>query len=169
MSDPVDPHDGPMAPKLSEAERAEIITLIESGKSCNDVAKTVGRSSDTVSRIAREIGWTFGRTNLASAREARSAYSAEKRAEIAASMTEHAERILRQLVEPHTAFNFGGKDNDYNERTFDLPPADAAFTIARTARELVRTVLDIDRHDNRGDTVGSAFDAFLEHMMGGGE
>jgi hypothetical protein len=156
-----------MAKALSQEERDEIIDLLPTGKSAREIAALTGRAVDTVSRIARSVGHDFGRPNLARAQEAKSAYSAERRALLAAKLTEEAELLLEQLHEPYTVFNFGGKENTYNEAQFDEPPVDAKFTIIRGAREALRTVLDIDRHDNRNDDNLAAVDQWLRSIVGG--
>lgn len=155
-----------MAKPLTDTERERIADLCRQGKTCTAIAREVGRSPDTISRIARQIGHRFGHTNAARAREARSAYSAERRAELAARFTEEAERLLDQMHQPHLAFNFGGKDNDYNERTLPEPPVEAKRMLMQAAREAIRTVLDIDRHDNRADHGASVVDDWLRSVIG---
>lgn len=155
-----------VAKPLTDHERQEILDLLASGKSCRQIAAEVGRSNDTVSRIAASVGHSFGQSNLARAHEARSAYSAERRALLAARFTEAAEKLLAQLEQPHVAFSFGGKENTYAEHTFDEPDAATKFTLVRGAREAMRTVLDIDRHDNRAEDGLAAVDAWLRDMLG---
>lgn len=167
VDEPVENDASRMPAKISDAERQAIVDLLPSGMSAAKIAKQVGRSIQTVSRIAQAEGHRWGDTNLAHAHEARSAYSAERRAEIAARFTEECDRLLDELHGEYLVFNFGGKDNTFEERTLVEPPTEAKRQLIQAAREAMRTVLDIDRHDNKGDTVGSAFDAFLERMMGG--
>lgn len=155
-----------MAAKLTDDEREAIEELIRSGLSRNDIVERCGRSNGTVTRIAREIGWTFGQTNLAHAHDARSAYSAERRAELAARFTEECERLLDQLHEPHLAFNFGGKDNTYEEHELDEPPVDAKRALIQSAREAMRTVLDISRHDEKADEGAAVVDQWLRGVIG---
>lgn len=158
----------PMAAPLTDDERQRIVALLGEGKSARAIADEVGRSTDTVSRIARAIGHDFGRTNLARAQDARSAYCAERRALIAARMTEECELLLDQLHQPHLAYSFGGKDNTYEEHELSEPPVDAKRALIQSARECVRTVLEIDRHDNKSEGT-SAFEAFLATVFGVGE
>lgn len=141
----------PMAPKLTDDERTNIVDLCRSGLSCNEVAKQVKRAPSTVSMVAEAAGWTFGRLNVDRACEARSAYSAERRAVIAARLTEETERLLDQMREQHVAFNFGGKDNTYAEEVMAEPPVEAKRALMQTVREAMRTVLDIDKHDTKAD------------------
>lgn len=159
--------------RVSDAERAQILAWLDEGLSRNEVAKRSGRSNDTVSKIARSVGHDFlaaaddrTRAALDRAHEARSAFCAERRATIAARLTDEAEKLLDQLHEPHVAFNFGGKENTYAEVTHPEPPVDAKRALIQSTREAMRTVLDIDRHDNRADEGAAAVDGWLRSIMG---
>lgn len=139
---------------VTDQERERIVALIRSGLKRNDIVEQTGRGGATITRIAKSIGWDWmsiadarTQTTLARAHEARSAYSAERRAVIAATFTERAEQLLADMEREFVAFNFGGKDNTYAEHAMDRPPVDARFTMVRAAREAMRTVLEIDRHD----------------------
>ena len=46
------------------------------------------------------------------------------------------------------------------------PPVDATRAMVQSVRDLVRTVLDIDRHDNRHEDGLSAVDQWLRGIMG---
>lgn len=157
----------PMAPPLTDTERAQIRQLIEAGHGCVQIAKTVGRSNDTISRIAKAMGHTFGESNLARAHAARSAYSADRRAALAAKATERAGEMLERMAGRYLVFNFGGRDNTYEEHELAQPPTEAQRALAATFRDLMRTVLDVDRHDNADKGVSSAFDDWLQQMTGG--
>lgn len=47
------------------------------------------------------------------------------------------------------------------------PPVEAKRQLVQAAREALRTVLDIDRHDNRNDEGLAAVDAWLRDIAGG--
>lgn len=64
--------------------------------------------------------------------------------------------------------NFGGKDNTFNEKTLDEPPTEAKFTMVRAVGQAMKTVLEIDKHDNRDSENLSGFDAWWAAMMGEG-
>lgn len=138
-----------MPPPISDEKRAKILALCEAGNSCRSIAKEVGVSHDTVSRIAATIGHVFGRTNLARAREARSAFCAEVRADAAAKAQERVmELLLERMGEDQQEVVKGGED------------AGCVVTRKANARDwrdwasavsvLQRTVLDVDKHDNAG-------------------
>ena len=65
---------------------------------------------------------------------------AERRARLAENLLGHAERLARSLTEPHVAFNFGGKDNTYNERQMERPDTKSAQTIMTTV------AIALDKH-----------------------
>jgi hypothetical protein len=155
-----------VAKRLTDAERAQIIDLLGQGHGCVEIAKQVNRAPDTVSKIAQSIGHSFGDTNLAHAHEARSAYSAERRASIAAKFTDVCERLLDELEGEFLVFNFGGRDNTYEEHTLDQPPVEAKRQLIQAAREAMRTVLEIDKHDNRNDEGLAAVDSWLRDIVG---
>jgi hypothetical protein len=156
-----------VAKPLTADERADIIALLGEGLSANEIARRTRRSTSTVSGIAKTIGHRFGQSNVAHAHEARSAYSAERRAELAARATVEAERLLDRMSGSYVVFNFGGRDNTYEEHTFTEPPVDAMLNLMRAFREAMRTVLDIDRHDNRNDEGLAAVDQWLRDIAGG--
>jgi DNA-binding CsgD family transcriptional regulator len=155
-----------MAKPLTTDERQQIEQLLAEGKSYREIAETVGRSHGTIGKIARTIGHHSGQTNLARAHEARSAYCAERRAVLAARFTEECERLLDELRAPYVAFNFGGKDNTYAEHELAEPDVQAKRLLIQAAREAMRTVLDIDRHDNRAEEGAAAVDDWLRSMIG---
>lgn len=155
-----------MPKPLTDAERDRILDHLATGASCNATAKHFGRSPDTISRIAKKAGHAFGHTSLARAHEARKAYGAEQRATTAARLHEEADRLLDQLHEPHVVWNIGGKDNVYTEHEHPEPDVGAKHTLIRGAREAMRTVLDIDRHDNRQGDVDQAAGLIVDLVDG---
>ena len=156
-----------MPPPISDEKRERIIELCGAGKSCNAIAEQVGVSSSTVSKVAREIGHRFAQVNASRAREAASAYGAERRARIAETFTLRAEELLAEMEGEYLVFNFGGRDNTYEEHTLARPPTEAKRQLIQAAREAMRTVLDIDRHDNRNDEDIDAVSRWLREIVGG--
>ncbi|MFA9432929.1 MULTISPECIES: helix-turn-helix domain-containing protein [unclassified Egicoccus] len=154
---------------LTDNERQRILELVQQGKSYGQVARETGRSQQTVGRIARAAGVAVDQSNLARvvrAQETRRAYGAEARAERLAKLHGRIDRIIDRMGEPHTAFSFGGKDNDYNERRFDEPTSDALRQYAAAVAQLVRAEVDILKYDERGDDDSADVDRWLDHVTG---
>lgn len=157
----------PRGPKLSDDERRQIVEAIQTGEGCKEIADRFGRSTDTVSRIASTIGWRFGELNRKRMHDARSAYAAERRARIAQRLTEESERLLDALSQPFTVYNFGGKDNTFNQHKFDTAPLPARAETVRTIGVAMRTVMEIDKHDNASDEGMAAVDQWLRSLLSG--
>ena len=155
-----------MAKPLTNTERQAIIDALNAGTPYAQIVKTTGRGKSTISRIAKEIGHQAGRSNLARAQESRSAYTAERRAKIAERLTEEAERLLDELRKPWLAYNIGGKDNTFTGKVLPEPSTTAKRELIQAIRDATRTVIDIDRHDNRADEGGAAVDDWLRDMIG---
>ena len=119
---------------VTAKERAEILRRHAVGESRNDIAKAMKRSGQTISRIVAAEGLSFARgEQVIAATKARQVDLAALRAELAVDLTLDAIRLRQQLWEPATVFNFGGKENDYNEHHFDQPPAADKRALMATA------------------------------------
>ncbi|MEU8473751.1 helix-turn-helix domain-containing protein [Streptomyces hygroscopicus] len=110
---------------VTDETRQEVRALHAEGCSRNEIARRLKRSGRTISLIAQDLGLSFDRTATEEATRARQADLAEKRTILAEALIEDAMRLTEQMWEPSTIYNFGGKDNTYEERTVDEPPADA--------------------------------------------
>lgn len=155
---------------LTDDERQRIIELLHAGHSRAAIARQTARSVGTIANVAASIGFRSDQSaalRTQRAREARSAYSAERRAQIAAKATERAMELLEQFDREHLVFSFGGRDNTYAEHTLPEPPVDAKRQMAAAFRDLMRTVLDVDRHDNRAEDDMAAVDQWLRGIVEG--
>lgn len=118
---------------FTDEERAELRRLHAEGLSRNEIARTMRRSSRTISVYAAEEHLLFDRTMTEEATRARKADLEERRVVLAEALQGDAERITEQLWQPHWVFNFGGKDNTYERRLLDEPPADAKKSLMSAA------------------------------------
>lgn len=159
-------HNDNMAAKLTDDEKAHILELCRQGETCTQIARITGRSATTISNIAKANGHRFGHTNAARAREARSGYTAERRALQAARLADEIDRLLTDMRSPAKAFNFGGSDNIYNEVVLPEPTNADKRALMQAVRDAMRTVLDIDRHDNKADQGASDVDRYLRDLIG---
>ncbi|MFF8656814.1 helix-turn-helix domain-containing protein [Streptomyces huasconensis] len=126
-------------PKISKGglvepeERAEIIRLHSEGRGRNEIARLTRRSQRTVSIICAEEGLTFDVTMTEEATRHRVAQLADRRAMLAEALQDDAERLTEQMWQPAVVFNFGGKDNTYEKREVEEPPADAKKNLMASA------------------------------------
>lgn len=153
-----------MPKPLTEDERTRIVNLLTEGKSYREIAQNIGRSHGAIGKIARSIGHRSGRTNLARARDAKSAFCAERRALAAARAQERLEELLEGM----------GADQPVIVQTpkgpvrLDVPPdARAQRDRASAAATLNRLVLDTDRHDNQAGIGMSQLEAFARSLFSG--
>ncbi|UUN29438.1 helix-turn-helix domain-containing protein [Streptomyces sp. FIT100] len=128
-----------MREPITDADRDQVRRLHSEGKSRNEIARTIGRSGSTVSKIARELDLSFERgPEVVAATEARRVDLAERRARFAESLHKSAERLHAQLFAPCTIGSFGGKDNVWSEQALDRP----TFTDQRQILAAVSTAVD---------------------------
>lgn len=133
-------------------KRDEVLKLHADGMSRNDIARTTGVGAATITRWIKEAGRSFDRTATQAATQARQVDLAERRARIRETYLQRAEELLEQMTRPCVVFNFGGKDNTYNERELDRPPVRdlkdliSAASIATTA-ELRIAAADTNQGD----------------------
>jgi hypothetical protein len=92
----------------------------------NEIARQLGIGTRTVSVYATRLGLTFANAEMTeTATRVRKAQLAARRMDLAEALQEDAERLTEQMWEPAIVYSFGGKDNTYEKRDVDEPPADA--------------------------------------------
>lgn len=122
------------AGKLTDAERVRILELHGEGVSRNAIAREVGRSVGSVTNVVTGAGRTFERSEeTVQATRAAQQDNAAKRAALETRLLDKANDLLDDLDRPHVVFNFGGKENTYEEHTFDRPDVAAKSALVRTA------------------------------------
>lgn len=123
-----------MADGTFQTERGhEARALYEEGYGCNAIAKKLGVGVATISRWAKAEGLTFDRSQTELAVRAHTIDLAEARVMLAQKMVVAASEMLDRLDGPYVVFNFGGRDNDYNEHTLDEPPVEVIRNAVTTA------------------------------------
>lgn len=100
----------------------------------NEIARRLGIGTRTVSVYATRMGLTFDNAEMTeTATRVRKAQLAARRMDLAEALQEDAERLTEQMWEPAKVYSFGGKDNTYEERPVDEPPADAKKALMSAA------------------------------------
>ncbi|WP_405204407.1 helix-turn-helix domain-containing protein [[Kitasatospora] papulosa] len=113
-----------MARPIDDNDRAKVRELHAAGETRNAIARAIGRSFATVSKIARENDppLEFNRAGeVAVATEVRRADLAARRAALALDLQSDAEKLRAQLFAPCTIGAFGGKDNKWEQTDLERP------------------------------------------------
>lgn len=130
-----------MRKPITDADRDQVRRLHAEGKSRNGIARTIGRSGSTVSKIAGEFDppLSFERgPEVVAATDARRVDLAARRALFAERLHESAERLHEQLFAPCTVGAFGGKENEWSQVDLDRPQ----FADQRQILAAVSTAVD---------------------------
>lgn len=122
-----------MPPRLTDEKRAAILADIAAReKSAGRIARDHGVSTSTVSRLAAKTktgdGWQRSKTRAATrAREADLAHIrtelANRRALLAVTLHDVAEREIAKMTQPALYWDWGGKEHSYDERLQPEPHA----------------------------------------------
>lgn len=134
---------------VEAAVRARAIELIKQGIPRNAIARELMIAPSSVSVIAREEELSFDRaTQTASATAARMADLKARRIELIDELVSKAADHLVAIDQPFLAFNFGGKENDYNEHTLDRAPTGDILNLHRAASIALKDARELIRDDD---------------------
>lgn len=129
--------------------RARAIELIGSGLPRNAIARELEIAPSSVSKIATEEGLTFDRANqTASATAARQHDMKVRRLELIDELMSKAADHLVAIDQPFLAFNFGGKENTYEEHTLDRAPTGDLLNLHRAASLALKDARELIRDDD---------------------
>lgn len=111
---------GRWTPELEQQLR----DLHAQGHTLTAIAKQLDRDKGSVSRKAKLMDppLTWDRSATAAATQAKVLSTKARRAQLKSDLLEDAARLRKQLFASTVVFNFGGKDNTYEERTLNQPP-----------------------------------------------
>ncbi len=150
---------------ITDEDRRRVGEHHAAGKYRNAIAKEIGRSGSTVSKIASELGLSFNREATAAATEAKVIDAKAKRADLMNKLLDDAERLRQQLFAPTVIHSFGGKENVYNSKPVDQPLFRDQRDIVQAVNTALSASLRLDLHD--ADNQGlAAVDAWLRGMTG---
>lgn len=129
--------------------RARAIELIDAGTPRNAIARELQIAPSSVSVIARDAGRTFDRaTSTASATAARAHDLKVRRLELIDELMSKAADHLVAIDQPFLAFNFGGKENTYEEHTLERPPTGDLLNLHRAASIALKDARELIRDDD---------------------
>ncbi|MEU3710501.1 helix-turn-helix domain-containing protein [Streptomyces catenulae] len=139
-----------MAEPITARDREGVRRLHAEGQSRNKIARTIGRSAATVSKIARAEGLAFsGGARVAAATEARRADAAARREQLA---DEALDGALGQVTKTT------GADSARDARDH--------ATAARALTEVHARVAELARHTGSGSAGGSMLDKLADALLG---
>lgn len=131
--------------------------------SITEQAKRLKTSRTTVARRRAALGIESDRTQTAAANEARRVDAKARRTAIAEGLLDDAEKLRAQLFAPTVAFNFGGKDNTYEEHHLDEPTFTDKLKIVQAVGVAVDRHIKLVEHDS--DTGISEATSMLEQLF----
>lgn len=134
-------------PPITDHDRQRVRALHAAGWTRNDIAKELGRSGSTISKIAAELGLGFDRKSVAAATEARRVDAKARRVALMHDLLDDANRLRKQMWTPCTIHAFGGRDNVYNSKKVDQPPFREQRDIMYAAGIAIEKSLRLDDHD----------------------
>ncbi|MFF3029136.1 helix-turn-helix domain-containing protein [Microbacterium sp. NPDC057944] len=129
--------------------RARAIELIQAGMPRNAIARELQIAPSSVSKIAADEGLSFDRANqTASATAARQHDLKVRRLELIDELVSKATDHLVAIDQPFLAFNFGGKENTYEEHMLDRAPTGDILNLHRAASLALKDARELIRDDD---------------------
>lgn len=153
-----------------DAKRA--LELAEQGMSCRGIAKELGCAPSTVSRWADRAGVSFDRAQTAAAVKAHTVDLAAGRVRLAEKMLAASETMLDRIDEPYLVYNFGGKDNTFEQAELASAPVEvrrnvittAGITFDKLTRIVEKSDTGLDQAVGVIDTLAAGFSAVAERL-----
>lgn len=118
---------------ISDEQKAQVLALHTEGHARNEIARRVGISAGSVTNICRAAARTFDRSETKQATAARQIDLAAGRIRLAEKMLAASEDMLDRIDDEYVVYNFGGKDNTFEQRTLDSAPVEVRRNIITTA------------------------------------
>ena len=155
---------------ITDTQRAEVLNLHDQGLARNEIARRVGISAGSVTNICRAADRTFDRSETSKATDARKIDLAAGRTRLAEKMLAVAEGMLDSVDQPYLVYNFGGKDNTYEEHLLDSAPFEvrqraltgAGVTFDKLTRIVEKSDTGLERAVGVLDTIAEGFAAAAE-------
>ena len=152
--------------RWSPAEDTELRSLHALGLSLSECARRMGWAPSRVSTHAKTLALTWDRSQTKAATEARVADNKAHRTALESTLLVKAEQLIAQIDQPHVVFNFGGKDNTYEEHLLNRPPTSDIRNLMQSAGIAIDRSLKLADHDGTGGDNAAAVDRWLTFMTG---
>ena len=136
------------AKRITDAERQQIIDTLRETENVRETARRHGRGEASVSRIAKAEGIKpAARARTKSASDARLADNELQLQTVANDLLGDLMKLRKQMWEPCTIHNFGGKDNTHNSHDLDEPTFADKRNIVGSCKMLSDAVMNLRRFD----------------------
>jgi folylpolyglutamate synthase/dihydropteroate synthase len=122
------------------------------GRTLGDTATEMGRSKAAVSRHASLLGLGWDRGQTKAAARAKKLDAEARRAQLKLDLLDDAAKLRKQLWEPVTVFNFGGKDNTFNEHQLPQPPHVDQLKLVQATSAAINAYGRLEQLDVAADT-----------------
>lgn len=120
---------------------------IAAGDSIAKTASAMNRAMSTVEGHAKTLGLSWNRDANIAATKALVADTRARRAAFRADLMTDLERLKDQMFKPTTVYNFGGKDNSFEEAVLDKPPIADQLRIVQALAAGVATIEKLENMD----------------------
>lgn len=159
-------HNGGGRPPVDSKTRTRVRKLAREGMSRNAIAREVGISSSSVTKICLTARppISFDRAATKAATEARVADLKAERVKLAAKFTRRANEMLDLMDQPHTITSW--HEGDMMTGVIERPTSGDIKNYMTAAGIALDKTLVIERHD-ADDTDLPAVDKFIAAMLGG--
>lgn len=138
-------------------------TLHAADTSIRTMAARLDRTATATHRRLKALGLSAAdRTRTENATHAHMADAKARRAALEVALLEDAERLRRQLWQPHTYFDWGGKDHSFDEHTTPEPTPTDKLKLVQAAGAALDRSLKIAQHD--ADTGLDQAVGMLDHI-----
>jgi transposase-like protein len=135
---------------MNDETRSRARVLFDEGMSRNSIARELDLDPATVTRWARSEGLEFDRAASAAASKARAVDLAAGRIRLAEKMLAAAEDMLDRIDDEYVVYNFGGKDNTFEQRTLESAPVEVRRNVITTAAITFDKLTRIVERENGG-------------------
>lgn len=146
---------------ITDEQRRQILDCHAEGMGRNDIARTVGVSAGSVTKIVTNAGLTFDRSATRAATAARQDDLAERRSRLLTGMYAETEAVLQRLANPGK-FQTIVKAAFGEEKTKTLP-----FIPSRDYRELAAAAAQLALAANRLEQSNSPQADKVKGLLGG--
>ncbi|MEU5847452.1 helix-turn-helix domain-containing protein [Saccharopolyspora shandongensis] len=155
-----------MAVPVTDADRDRVRALHAQGKTRNDIAREIGRSPSTVSKLAHAAGLSFDRTKTAAATAAKQRDNQARRADLVGRLYGRGEAILDRVEAPRYKFTTATV-NGIETKALDHVPAQEEKALATAVSSHLAAAAKLEAVDtDRGTGAVRSMIGSLAHALG---